>query len=504
MPTDWLTMQWTKAPSGAFVFYTVSLSFLAGVFLYSFFNFGLSAPVGLLTLGILALAVLITLKSPRSFVFLLILVALALGMVRMLMVPDVQAPFVAYDKEKVVVVGSVDADPDKRDTSIHVAIAVQSINGEDATGLLQATVDRTTAISYGDTVSLSGKLALPQAFKTQTGKDFDYPEYLRAKGIGAVMVYPTLVVTEHAHISFFGMLYTIKHALEHAIEISIPEPAAGLLEGILLGNRTALGDALYTIFIIAGLVHVVVLSGYNLTIVADALMKLCSRFPQKISLAIGSTGIILFGLAVGAEATVVRACIMALIVVVGRVLKRPNEIMRTLLFACVVMVIHNPLILTADPSFILSFLAAFGLITFAPAFEKRLSLITAQYGIRGVVSATLATQAFVFPALIFYTGRLSLMALPSNLLALPLIPFAMFFGFITGVLGLIHPWLALPAMIPAWALLSVIILIAKLAASIPGAALTVGGLQTPYIFALYIILAPLAIHAYAKAKEYTP
>jgi hypothetical protein len=125
---------------------------------------------------------------------------------------------------------------------------------QEATGLLQATVDRTTAISYGDTVSLSGKLALPQAFKTQTGKDFDYPEYLRAKGIGAVMVYPTLVVTEHAHISFFGMLYTIKHALEHAIEISIPEPAAGLLEGILLGNRTALGDALYTIFIIAELV----------------------------------------------------------------------------------------------------------------------------------------------------------------------------------------------------------------------------------------------------------
>src|SRR6185436_2966469 len=99
-----------------------------------------------------------------------------------------------------------------------------------------------------------------------------------------------------AGVTFLGSLYAVKHALEHSIELSLPEPAAGLLEGILLGNKAALGNSLYQIFIIAGLVHVVVLSGYNLTIVADALMRMSSRFPKKASLLIGASGIILFAL----------------------------------------------------------------------------------------------------------------------------------------------------------------------------------------------------------------
>jgi competence protein ComEC len=492
-----------NAFNGASIFYTVSISFLAAVFLYSFFDFGLYVPAVLVGLAVLFLGASFIFKSKRYLVLLLVCVAFALGCLRMLLTPNVEAPFVPFDNQKVSLQGIVDADPDKRDTSVHIAVAVTEINGKPARGLLQATLDRTAQASYGDTVRLEGNLALPRAFQTQTGKEFDYPAYLHAKGVGAVMIYPRLVVTERTHLSFFGVLYSIKHALEHSIELSIPEPAAGLLEGILLGNRAALGDALYTVFIIAGLVHVVVLSGYNLTIVAEALMRLCSRLPQKIALSIGALGIILFALSVGAEATVVRASIMALIVIVGRALKRPSEILRALLFACVLMVIHNPLILTADPSFILSFLAAFGLITFAPAFEKYLSFITARWGTRGVVSATLATQAFVFPALIFYTGRLSLVALPSNLLALPLIPPAMLFGFITGVLGLVHPWLALIAMIPAWALLSLIVFIAQVAALIPGAALTVTSLQTPYIFVLYVLLVPLSLYLYRRAKAYT-
>ena len=485
---------------GVNIFYTGTTGFLLGVFLYSFFDFGLYVPAVLLATAATSLLYAWVRRSRRALACTLLFAALALGCVRMLLVPDVQAPFTLFDGTRVSALGEVVRDIDRRERSAHVVVDVEEINGKRVEGRLQATVDRSSEVGYGDRVTVSGILQLPKPFETETGKEFDYPEYLRAKGIGAVMTYPTVVREPTEGITFLGTLYFLKHTLENSIKRTLPEPAAGLLEGILLGNRAALGESLYALFIIAGLVHIVVLSGYNLTIVAEALMRLASRLPTKTALLIGASGIILFALMVGAEATVVRASIMALIVIAARALRRKNELMRALALACTLMVLHNPLILTADPSFILSFLAAFGLMTFAPALERYLHFVPERFGLRGILSATLATQVFLLPALIFYTGKLSLVALPANLLALPLIPPAMFFGFITGLVGLIHPYLALPFMIPAWGLLSLVVGIAKGAASIPSAALSTAGLQTPLIFLLYIVLVPLALWAFRERQ----
>ena len=281
----------------------------------------------------------------------------------------------------------------------------------------------------------------------------------------------------------------------------MPEPASGLLEGILLGNKDALGEKWYEIFIIAGLVHIVVLSGYNLSIIADMLARLLSRAPKKVALIVGAVGIISFALMVGAEATVIRAAIMALVVIVGRALKRPHALMRALVLACGIMVLHNPLILASDPSFALSFLATFGLVTFGTLLESKLFFIPTFAGLRGIAAATLATQIFVLPALIFYTGRLSVVALLTNMLALPLIPSAMLFGFIAGVVGLVSQTLGVVAMVPAWVLLSIVTEIAHLASLIPGASISVATLQTPLIFGLYVILVPLSLYAIRKTTR---
>jgi len=484
------------------IFYSAIISFLSGVFLYSFFNFGIVLPGLLLCASVIPLMFVIAKRSHTAFMVLVCLIFMMLGCIRVLAVSEVQAPFVSLSGNQAQITGEVIEDPDERDTSLHVVVRTHEINGVESRGVLLATLDRNSDIAYGDTVRLTGKLQLPKAFETTTGKVFDYPGYLRAKGIGATMTFPKLHIEKHAGFTLLGPLYSLKRALEHSIELTLPEPAAGLLEGILLGNKAALGNSLYQIFIVAGLVHIVVLSGYNLTIVSDALMRVSSRFSKKMSLSIGAVGIILFALMVGGGATVIRASIMALIVIAARALNRPAEVMRALALAGAVMVLQNPLILTHDPSFILSFLAAFGLMTFALALENKLSFVPEMWGMRGVVSATLATQIFLLPALIFYSGQISLVALPANLLALPLIPPIMLLGFLTGVIGLIHPYLAFPLMIPAWALLSLVVFIANTAAAIPSASVTVSGLQSPYIFALYIFLVPLALLAYNKTTSH--
>ena len=98
-----------------------------------------------------------------------------------------------YVGQTVDVVGTVADDPDKRETSLHVSIAVEKIDGAPASGGLLALVPRETHVSYSDVVEVRGVLALPQSFETDTGHIFDYPSYLRVRGISAEITRATFV-----------------------------------------------------------------------------------------------------------------------------------------------------------------------------------------------------------------------------------------------------------------------------------------------------------------------
>jgi competence protein ComEC len=151
----------------------------------------------------------------------------------------------------------------------------------------------------------------------------------------------------------------------------------------------------------------------------------------------GALSILFFAIMTGGSATVVRASIMASLVILAEVTKREYLILRVLILTGFLMVLHNPKILVFDPSFQLSFMATLGLITLSPIISKYLSFITEKWGLREIVSATLSTQIFVFPMILYMMGTLSIVAPLVNLLVLPIIPIAMFTGFFTGVFGFI-------------------------------------------------------------------
>ncbi|HWB34328.1 MAG TPA: DUF4131 domain-containing protein, partial [Candidatus Paceibacterota bacterium] len=98
-----------------------------------------------------------------------------------------------YQGQQVTAIGTVSADPDLRATSDHLNIAVATINGERARGVLLAIVARQADVAYGDTVTVSGKVEQPQAFETDTGRTFDYTDYLRVQGVSAMMSPATVV-----------------------------------------------------------------------------------------------------------------------------------------------------------------------------------------------------------------------------------------------------------------------------------------------------------------------
>jgi len=297
------------------------------------------------------------------------------------------------------------------------------------------------------------------------------------------------------------LLFDIKHAFEKSIEKILPAQDAALLEGILLGERRGLSAALTLAFIIASLIHVVVLSGYNISIVSEAVLRATRFLPRTASYSLGVVLMILFILMTGAGSTSLRAGIMAVIAIVARYLRRPTIAMRSLAAAAAVLILWNPLVVLYDPSFILSFLATFGLITLSPWVESHLPLWLKKYPqIQSVAASTIAVQLYVLPALLYYTGILSLAALPANILALPFIPFAMLMGFIAGVLGLIHPLLGLvPALLSDLAL-RWLMFVAQTAANLPLSHATLPPFPAWVVVAVYVPLTLLAARIYLRTQ----
>lgn len=490
--------QWIKAHEGALFLQVAAVAFLFGALLYSLVNFG-SAFVfvlALLAAAFLALSSLGILHV-RVGIVSVALAACALGCLRVLLVTDVAVSFLPHIGRDETIVGRVILDPQKSEKSTYVVLEVEEIGAGVASGRIMLFADRGSAIAYGDRLEVRGELSLPEPFETETGATFDYPGYLAAKGIGAVVFRPSIEVGQKASCcSLLGTLFSFKHALEDSIQSVFPEPQGGLLEGMLLGEQDALPKKVTDAFRRSSLVHIVVLSGYNLTVVAVAciwLLSLIPRLSNRPRLILGGISILLFSAMVGFTATVIRAACMALIALVAQMLRRPSLALRSLILAASGMVLYNPLIIVHDPSFVLSFLATFGLITLGPFFSAKLHFVSVRAGLREIASATLATQCFVLPALIFYTGQLSLVALPANILALPLVPASMLFGAIAAGVGLFSSSIAFLPMLPSASLLWLIVHVAQTAAAVPGASIDVARLQTPLIFVSYALLVPLAL-----------
>jgi len=222
--------------------------------------------------------------------------------------------------------------------------------------------------------------------------------------------------------------------------------------------------------------------------------------PKTLGLGLGGIVIVLFALMTGGSATAVRACIMALIAILGRYLERPSDAMRSLLGAVVVMVLWNPLSTLYDPSFILSVLATFGLITISPTVEEKLKWMPEKFGIRSIAASTISVQLFVLPALLYFTGILSFVSLPANILALPVVSLAMLLSFISGMLALISPVLAFIPGVAADLLLRWMIFVAQTATAIPFSSTVVAQFSAWIVAACYVPLTAFAVFLYRRDK----
>lgn len=302
---------------------------------------------------------------------------------------------------------------------------------------------------YGQSVIVRGILRKPTAFETDTRRIFDYASYLGKDDIYYTMSYVDAEIIDQGTKSIIRFLYTTKHTFLKSIYLFIPQPEAGLLAGVLFGQEGALTKEYDKKFRIVGLTHIVVLSGYNVSVVILVFMRLFAFLPRLPRASLAVVSIAFFALLVGAGSTVIRASIMAVFIVFAELLHRRYHIERALFIAGIGMIFWNPKILFFDISFQLSFLATYGLIVLSPWLEKKLSFLPKLLLMRESAVATIAAQIMVLPLLLYTIGEFSIISPLVNVLVLFAVPLSMGVGFVTAVIGLI-----IPIMVPPFAFIS--------------------------------------------------
>jgi competence protein ComEC len=252
-------------------------------------------------------------------------------------------------------------------------------------------------------------------------------------------------------------------------------------------------------FRLTGTSHIIVISGFNISIIALLFSHFFERILGRYKGAFATVlGIIFYTLLVGANAAVVRAAVLGLFTVFGRLLGRRQTGVNSLAIVAALMAVQNPNILW-DISFQLSFAATLGIMLYAEPlnywFIKTASRFIPQdksERLAGPVGAyfliTLAAQITTLPLIIFYFRRLSITSLIANPLILPAQPPLMVLGGLSALIGTFFQPIGQLFAWAAWPFAAYTIRIVEWLSGIRHGSIALGQVAFPLIIIFYITL----------------
>lgn len=391
---------------------------------------------------------------------------------------QIDSKLIQFEGQKINVTGKIVGEIDIRSFNNRIKVEVEKIETENliinGSEKIILVTSHFPEYKTGDSINVYGKIQLPENFDNENGIEFDYINYLAKDSIYSMAYYPKINLVSRPDFNLERSIFGLKNSFLGKVQTIFPSPQSELLGGILLGTKRSLGEKLEEDFRTVGLIHIVVLSGYNVTIIAEFIFRILGFLPKYFSAGVGAFSIIIFSIMVGSGATVVRSTVMALLALVSRISNKNYNVNRALFFAGGIMILHNPQILLHDPSFQLSFLATIGLINLADFVKKFLKFLPEKFQIKEISTATLSTQIAVLPLLTKMTGELSVVAPIVNILTLQVIPITMLLGFIAGLIAFFNQTLGLIAGLLPFLFLSYILKIVEIFSSFSIATVRIG------------------------------
>lgn len=253
----------------------------------------------------------------------------------------------------------------------------------------------------------------------------------------------------------------------------LPEPNASLVNGIIFGVPLKTSKEFYNSLKVVGLLHIVVLSGMNINLIAAVIAKLTSFLSKQASTLITILFIIFFINFVTPQAPIVRAGIMSILTLVAIIYGKQALALYSLLISCIFILFFFPEWISTK-SFQLSVGASLGLILFSPkkintSEQNKREKIKSYFSLE--FKTSLAAQIFTAPLIFIYFKQISLISPFSNILVSWTIAPIMIFGSLAALLGKINYYLGILPAYAAYGLSDYVIWVVGAMSKIPFASL---------------------------------
>lgn len=325
---------------------------------------------------------------------------------------------------------------------------VTDFNGEKIAGKTLVTVFDEDGgfdnFNIGDTFQINGKLRRP--FKAGNPSQFDYGKYLRNFNTYTVFYADKSdCVQLDAKLSpkwkFLQELNNVRNRIIKTHARYLKSPNLEILGGIVFGDdAVAPPDYIKASFVNSGLLHILAASGMNVAFIYGFWYFILRRLrvPFKITVVSGMLVIILYTLMTGLGPSVIRAALMLLFILAGKLIDRDAHSVALLALVATLMLIYNPAYIN-DVGFQLSFLVTFGLLTTANAVLAKLQNSKIPAWLSSAVLIPVVAQIWVAPIQMFYFNTFSTYSVFANVAIMPFLSVISFGGFVSSVLAVFSP-----------------------------------------------------------------
>lgn len=350
-------------------------------------------------------------------------------------------------------------------------------------------LDSTDELTVGKYINIKGQLR--KALPSRNPGSFSYRNYLLSSKIAACISIGSEGIMKKEHekkLPLLSLGENVQKSILSSLNRNLTEEKSALMSAMLTGYRENLTKPMENAFNASGLIHIMAVSGANIAFLLAPVLWLFRMLGvnRRIGAAMAIPLVFFYVLITGMEASVLRASVMALIILLGRIFDRKAEIINSLCIASLVILIVNPFMLM-DVGFQLSTGATAGLGLLYKKIHGQLpGKIPAT--IRETISATLAAQAGVLPVLVLCFSKVSVVSLLSNLFVVPLTGITTVMGMISVIADNISHRLGELTGYVLQALLHLILLAANAFASIPWAELNMKHWSIISVFLYYALL----------------